>query len=149
MLAIHSATARYPKAIVGRQNSPSSILNSSPASSKNAITTRPQGALTQQQSRAFHVSLIAAAVPKKKQSYSRVRVRTHSQNRQIRMSDWSHRHACTHCGKDILRHNVCHHCGWYKGVPIFLRAVKRNESRLEKAALKKQQEAASQTPPSL
>jgi len=143
MLAIHNATARYPKALIARQNSPSSILSSTPATGKNVTTIRPQSSLTQQQTRAFHVSLIAAAVPKKKQSYSRVRTRTHSQNWQIRMGNWSHRQACTHCGKDILRHNVCHHCGWFKGVPIFLRAVKRNEARLEKQKLAETQSSPS------
>lgn len=148
MLSITSSTARYSKALSSSHKSQISKPSSAPSSLTEATSTRSQGALTTQQVRAFHVSSIPAAVPKKKQSYSRVRVRTHSQNWQIRLQNWSHRHPCSHCGKEILRHNVCQHCGWYKGVPIFLRAVKRDEAKKAKAALKQETNEVAQNTPS-
>ena len=136
MLAIHSATARYSKALSSSQKSQISKPSTPSSSISESSTIRAPVALFGQQVRSFHVSSIPAAVPKKKQSYSRVRVRTHSQNWQIRLSEWSHRQPCSHCGKMILRHNVCQHCGWYKGMPIYLRAVKREEMKKARAALK-------------
>jgi hypothetical protein len=55
------------------------------------------------------------------------------------MKDWGHHRPCLHCGKEILMHNVCHHCGWYKGQPIFLRAINRHQDRLARAAAKQEQ----------
>lgn len=144
MLAIQALAARLPKAHLGLKSSPASLRPST--STPRPITALyPQNSsIVGQQTRSFHLSSVPAAVPKKKQSYSRVRVRTHSQNWQIKLSDWRHHHACRHCGKQVLRHNVCSHCGWYKGIPIYLRAIQRQEHKLTRAALRQQLEEKTQ-----
>lgn len=138
MLALKSSTARYAKLLSTSHSSQITKPSVAPRSAPLSVSPHASCELISQQTRSFHLSSVMAAVPKKKQSYSRVRIRTHSQNWQIRMQDWTHRQPCSHCGKQILRHNVCNHCGWYKGIPIFLRAVKRQELKNVKAALKAQ-----------
>lgn len=87
-----------------------------------------------QQQRSFHVSALMLAVPKKRQSHSRSRIRRHNTCNQLLMKHFTHYHKCKNCNKTTLRHNVCTHCGWYKGQAVTLKARRKAEKQAQKLA---------------
>lgn len=67
-------------------------------------------------------------VPKRKRS--RARRDSRFANKGIKVKSFS---SCAHCQEPILPHQVCSHCGYYKGKKILTtkieRALKRGEAR--------------------
>jgi len=44
---------------------------------------------------------------------------------------------CSHCGREILPHVVCRHCGYYKGgevVNVLAKALRKKEKKQHSAA---------------
>lgn len=46
------------------------------------------------------------------------------------MKHFTHYHKCSNCQQVTLRHQVCKHCGWYKGQPITLKAKEKFKKKL-------------------
>ncbi len=65
------------------------------------------------------------ALPKRKHSKSR-RDKRRSANSKLYASNLS---ICSHCKKHAQPHRVCPHCGYYKGKPVVIIAVKKKKSR--------------------
>jgi len=77
--------------------------------------------------RAFHTSLLVLAVPKNRTSPARKAWK----NYQDSLKPVSHIVDCNHCNRTILFGHVCT-CGWYKGKPFTLRAVRQYEKKLKR-----------------
>eukprot|EP01130_Rhizamoeba_saxonica_P001081 TRINITY_DN10953_c0_g1_i1.p1 TRINITY_DN10953_c0_g1~~TRINITY_DN10953_c0_g1_i1.p1 ORF type:complete len:150 (-),score=31.61 TRINITY_DN10953_c0_g1_i1:51-500(-) len=73
--------------------------------------------------RNFHVTVAMLAVPKKKTSSSKKKMRNMHRN----MKPISHYTSCSNCDTPVLLHNVCKYCGWYKGEPYTKKAKKKHE----------------------
>lgn len=46
------------------------------------------------------------------------------------MKHFTHYFKCGNCQKVTVRHQVCKHCGWYKGQPITLKAKEKFQKKL-------------------
>jgi ribosomal protein L32 len=74
--------------------------------------------------RSFHTSNFLAAVPKKRVSHRRKRIKW--KNRMF-MKPPTHNHACTNCGTWTANYNICDACGWYDGKPVTKKARAKHE----------------------
>lgn len=117
-------------------------LNNKVAQTGNIVSTIHNlfGQSSLLQKRSFHISAMLLAVPKKRQSHSRSRLRRHGTSNQLLKKHFTHYAKCKHCGKTTVRHNVCVHCGWYKGQPVTLKA-RRKEAKIQSNAQETTSEA--------
>ena len=75
------------------------------------------------------------AVPKKKHSKSRTRVRhtAWKDKHQKRLLNGAKIVACQNCNEIIPERTVCHKCGTYKGNQIFKKSLEKNDVTVVKA----------------
>jgi ribosomal protein L32 len=80
--------------------------------------------------RSLHTSNALEAVPKKRTSHRRTRIKW--KNRMF-MTPQTHNHACTNCGTWTRNYNICGGCGWYDGKPVTSEARAKFAAEQEKA----------------
>eukprot|EP01128_Nolandella_sp_AFSM9_P005783 TRINITY_DN285_c0_g1_i1.p1 TRINITY_DN285_c0_g1~~TRINITY_DN285_c0_g1_i1.p1 ORF type:complete len:150 (+),score=19.69 TRINITY_DN285_c0_g1_i1:215-664(+) len=77
-------------------------------------------------SHSFHTAIVTLAVPKNRRSSAHKRERTAYYNMKPR-HDF---HSCSNCKRPVLFAHVCG-CGWYKGKPYSMKAIAKENKRLE------------------
>lgn len=76
----------------------------------------------------FHSSSVLSAVPKNRKTSGQKR----KTNQHLLMKPITNIAKCSNCGLYIKLNHACHSCGWYKGQPLTLKAVaKENKKQAE------------------